>query len=220
MTVVETLASPYDPSMSMLVATQVTAIATAALAALAIAAGITAGRALWLQAQEVRILKQDHDREVNDRRGAQASAVFMWENRPIMPSSSGGGTYPVNAAVKNASDKPIYDLYFIWNWNGVIHQRYQRSAEGLLMPGEEAKASYNAPNLKMRDSYGAYVIFRDTAGVIWLRKPDGYLIELTPNEAEKLQPGKELPVRVRKIPSRSSATSPSWYGVMGGSDPF
>jgi hypothetical protein len=136
----ETSVAPYDPFMSMLMAAEVTAISTALLAVFALAAGSIATRALVLQARQVRYLKDDHEREAKERREAQASAVFMWEDRPLpLPAQGTGGSqaYPVIATVKNASDRPIYDLYFLWGWGRLIHQRNQRSPGGRLMPGEE-----------------------------------------------------------------------------------
>jgi hypothetical protein len=90
--------------MSLIIATQLTAVATVALAVLALAAAILAGLAFRKQSQEVAILAKQNDRDTAERRRAQAAQVYtvVVDRRP---------EYSPPYA-QNGSDFPVYDAQF------------------------------------------------------------------------------------------------------------
>ena len=70
--------------MSLIFATQLTAVATVALAVLALATAIVAGIALSKQSRQLTILAEQNDRDRAERHQAQAARV--------LPA---GGVHPV-----------------------------------------------------------------------------------------------------------------------------
>jgi len=110
--------------MSLIAATQFTAVATGVLAAGAIITAIFAIVAFHKQSQEVGLLLEQAAREAEDRRKAQAAKVFV----------AVGGLTPDMAdkvRMRNSSDQPIYDLAASWA-DGAELQRVPH-----LMPGGE-----------------------------------------------------------------------------------
>jgi hypothetical protein len=69
--------------MSLIFATQLTAVATAALAVFALAAAILAALAFRKQAQEVGILQRQSTREAQEHRMAQAARVYTGIPRTV-----------------------------------------------------------------------------------------------------------------------------------------
>lgn len=114
---------PNGP-VSLIAATQFTAIATGVLAAGAIITAIFAIMAFRTQSQEVGLLLKQAVREAEDRRRAQAAKVFV---------AVGGLTPDMADEVRmhNSSDQPIYDLAVSWA-DGAELQRVPH-----LMPGRE-----------------------------------------------------------------------------------
>ena len=68
--------------MSLIFATQLTAVATVALAALALAAAIVAGIALSKQSRQLAILAEQDDRDIAERHRAQAARVYTFVADP------------------------------------------------------------------------------------------------------------------------------------------
>jgi hypothetical protein len=87
--------------MSSDLSAEITAIATAALTALAIVTAVFAFLAYRKQSQEVRILRKQNEREADERRRAQAARVFTG-----VPRGQDGEVLPY---VQNASKLPVYD---------------------------------------------------------------------------------------------------------------
>jgi ABC-type anion transport system duplicated permease subunit len=67
--------------MSLIAAAQWTAVATIALAAFAIVTAVFAFLAFRKQTAEVDLQRKEFERAAEDRRRAQASRVFMWQER-------------------------------------------------------------------------------------------------------------------------------------------
>ena len=157
--------------MSLLVATQLTAVATAALAVLALAAAILASLAFSKQSQEVAILLKQSERDAADRRKAQAAQIFI----ATPPDSE----RPDTPYAHNASNLPIYEAKFWYSGqyslSGYGNPASAASDLGTIKPGEA-----KGPNLRYADEWAlAHTIltFRDAAGVHWTRMPDGTLKE-------------------------------------------
>lgn len=160
--------------MPLLVATQVTAVATAVLALFAILSALFAYLAFGSQSAEVRLLQQERVREAAERRRVQASKIFLWERREKTVARP--PKHEVTAQVRNSSEQPIYDVRYIWrvpNGKDVLIARRRP-----LMPGETASSTVPVPQGVNPPSFGAHVVFRDAAGVRWRVQPDGVLGDL------------------------------------------
>jgi len=150
--------------MSLIFATQLTAVATLALAILALAAAGFAGLAFWRQSQEVRLLQQQNKQDIDERRIAQAARVFLaaQEEPPFM----------VSPRAHNASDLPIYDAQIWYAEPGGVSGPEE---VGMIMPGHAARAEQS---FSFKDALKTFTLtFRDAAGVLWVRLPDGHLTE-------------------------------------------
>ena len=189
-------APAYSSPMSLVFATQLTAVATAVLAVFAIVTAVFAilafrkqsqevrdqASVLALQAAELRESLAERKREAAERRRAQAGRVFVSaEPNPKISD-------PVNSIAlraENTSQQPIYDLTFMWRegtgeWSGPEY----RFPFPVLMPGEQK--GFNTvfePSLPYQDflmdtsRLAAAVVFRDAAGVCWRLRSDGQLDE-------------------------------------------
>jgi hypothetical protein len=146
--------------MSLIAATQLTAVATAALALFAFLTAVYAIRAFRKQSKEVGLLMGQAAREAEERRKAQAAQVFV---------TIGGLTPDMAELVRmvNSSDQPIYDLVASWV-DGAELQRVPH-----LMPGEVNPFSAALPA-----GAGPWVVqleFHDAAGLSWRRTSGGGL---------------------------------------------
>lgn len=155
--------------MSVVFATQLTAVATLALAVLALATAVLAllawrkqsrevrdqAEMLRLQAEEFRQLSADRERDAVVRRRAQAAQVYAWQ------------TWVDDAAVfhvRNTSQQPIYYLHFEWQREPVDLGVLQGYAEP-LMPGEERATTDESRTAD--DFHIIAALFYDSAGVWW-----------------------------------------------------
>ena len=163
--------------MSLIFATQLTAVATAALAAFAIFTGVFAYLAYRKQTQEVGILQKQMDEQLKatarqsdalelqakERHRAQASKIFIVED-----SAAG---HENDFKLVNSSDQPVY--------KAIVH--VQRNSGdpwasqdiGTLLPGASL-------DVVTSQSGKTVLTFRDAADFYWLRAPDGELIERHP----------------------------------------
>jgi hypothetical protein len=199
--------------MSLLAATQITAIATVVLALGAIITAWFAIKAFGKQSKEVSLLQQQADRDIDQRRRAQAAQVFV-ECRPVATEIAGtmeeamvrtGNDVPEPHIVKahNASDLPIYKLAVIWTRSGglgeppymtrsLIPAKDLQTLAPRLMPGETI-AGRHTPSYAIP---WVWLLFRDAAGVEWRTSEDGYLFEETKWRSGRLagRPGPDGPV--------------------------
>jgi hypothetical protein len=184
--------------MSDHVATQLTAVFTGILAVGAIVTAILAFLAFRAQSKEVGLLQRQNKREACDRRRAQVSRVFIWQE--VVEEAGQSQQSPVPAAVdlasgvrqvrlithvRNTSEQPVYELVIMSTDRSTTFTK-KREKE-VLLPGaadvEHARWAQAPSHLPPdRDLYDAKVEFRDSAGVRWLRCLDGELTEL-PNRA-------------------------------------
>jgi hypothetical protein len=136
---------------------------------------------LELQARELRESLDARKREAAERRRAQASKVFIWEERTLGPTTitqtpgATGQDWWVTAHVSNTSDQPVYDLEFRWQQGAALSGQPDHIAQ--LLPGAEVQKARIAPLGAEVIHFGAVLRFRDAAGVNWLRRPDGELSE-------------------------------------------
>jgi hypothetical protein len=193
--------------MSDLFSTQLTAVATTALAVFAIITATVAALAFRKQSQEINLLREQlrdqkelgerqarvlelqnkelveslEERKLNreQRYREQATRIFIWEERRYSGM--------VIAHVKNTSAQPIYDVEVSWSAGFKVCGTY--TFDQPLLPGDE-KVSNSAQDVSVPETMdpatlGADLWFRDAAGTSWRARPDGIV--------EEVPPGKEPP---------------------------
>jgi hypothetical protein len=155
--------------MSVVFATQLTAVFTAILGVGAIVTGILAGLAFRKQAQEVGLLLEQNKRDAEERRRAQAAQVFTGTPQRTREDT---GLRPY---VMNASDSPVYDARL---WRADSDGLPEPDDLGVIMPRENI-SSDRGPIYGTRDTalWDAILTFTDAAGYRWIRMPDGALTE-------------------------------------------
>jgi len=138
---------------------------------------------LDLQVTELRESLAERKREAEQRHRAQASRVFITNERhPTVPAgySEPENAEPfVTATVHNTSDQPIYDAELHWYLGVVGHGDPDPEPLGTVLPGDDASRTRAFPARVNMDLSGATVRFTDANRVRWLRRPDGYLREFT-----------------------------------------
>ena len=158
--------------------TWITAIATVGLLIGAIITAIYAIRAFREQSREVGILLEQNDRDIRDRRRDQASRVFVHEERYTYHAVGKPSEKDITAYVHNTSEQPVYDVAFRWHSWGEPYTENRRDEP--LMPGAKDHDSARVPLDADPEQFGAFVIFRDRAGVRWRAHPDGRFDEIEP----------------------------------------
>jgi hypothetical protein len=151
--------------MSVDFSTQLTAVATLALAALALATAVLAGFALRKQAKEVSTLLEQNRHGTEERHRYQASKVFLG----VRPRKR----LHVRPYARNASDFPVYDAKTWYLESGNISGP---DPLGIIMPGERPFAKRPLPPAEALSS--TYLTFRDTEGRYWVRAANGDFREL------------------------------------------
>lgn len=181
--------------MSLIFATQLTAVATAVLAVFAIVTAVFAilafrkqsqevrdqASVLALQASELRESLKQREREAEQRHRGQASRVFITQDAaPTVPTGyaeqEGVGPF-VTATVTNSSDQPIYNTGLRWHLGPGLHGEPNPDPIGTILPGRDATRMREFPHGADIDNSGADVIFTDSNNVRWIRRPDGYFKE-------------------------------------------
>ena len=154
--------------MSLIFATQLAAIATAALAVGAIVTAIFAILAYLKQKQEISHLLKESEREGLERRRAQAARVFTCvPHDPVRL---------VSPYAKNTSDSPVYGAQL---WYTGPRGLTGPDELGMIAPGATAPTTIS-PRFSVADALENTILtFRDASGVHWIRMPDGMLTEQT-----------------------------------------
>jgi hypothetical protein len=183
--------------MSEIAAEQLAAVATLALAVLALATAVLAllawrkqsrevrdqAEMLKLQAEELRQVSADREREAQARHRAQAAQVYIWID-PVHVEADGEETpdITVRAHVRNTSPQPIYDLCFEWFTFTLDADRptvLTYWGQAPLTPGDTASPVIpKLPGfLANPDDVTVAASFRDRNQVTWRIQPGGYLEE-------------------------------------------
>jgi hypothetical protein len=183
--------------MSLLAATEMTAIATAVLAAGAILTSVFAGLAfskqsrqlkdqqgineklrkvLTLQAQDLTATSAIRDRDTGELRQAQARQVFLvkkWHERdPALDQVTANLTSQQHSPVlvmtiENSSDRPIHDVELRWDVDGV-----PADVEDTWKTFEpHVKQSKTRPIPTGNESLTAVLRFTDANDFAWERRP-------------------------------------------------
>lgn len=194
--------------MSLIFATQLTAIATAILAAFAIITAWYARRAFLKQSQEVsdqgemlkvQSEKLDEQRNINaeqtrvlslqarelqasldQRRRAQAAQVFI----VIEGSENREGRITLTATARNTSQLPVYDLWVRWRTGR--GEFGAPSVAPLFLPAETKASEVIWTEAAGMSGTGVSLDFRDAAGVHWRTTDRGVLTELCGTASQSL----------------------------------
>jgi len=153
--------------MSLLAATWIGACANAGLLIGAIITAIYAIKAFRKQSEEVWLVQEQIQRDVYQRRRAQASQVFISvELRAFMDNPE---DKRATACLRNTSAQPVYDVVL-----GLGETGEQRRP--VLLPGDE----FVLPGIGTAfasDMRRVWTTFRDCTGVRWRTAADGQLAE-------------------------------------------
>lgn len=156
--------------MSLIAATQLTAVATGVLALFAIVTALFAILAFRKQSQEVGQLLKDAAREAEDRRRSQATKIFVWVVEDL---GSGSGLF---VHVKNTSKQPVYDVEI--SADGMEPTRTVIPGGGPCLPGQEGAVATSALGDDAAAAPPVQLDFRDATRRRWRTTSRGELIEL------------------------------------------
>jgi hypothetical protein len=153
-----------------------TAWATLALAVLALAAAILATLAWRAQKTELTMLRQDHEREAQERREAQVNRVYIWdkfENIDVSPEGTGDRHGSVKSVeLRNSGEQPIYDITFVWYVNGQLAAQHQWALP--LFPKEDPFSDWwEVPAGRAATEINVAAFMRDSNGNGWRISPNG-----------------------------------------------
>jgi hypothetical protein len=137
---------------------------------------------LELQVQELQETLAERKREAEGQRRVQASKVFLWEEHLDREPGWQGWKdgEPVVFAVAhvvNSSDQPVYDVELRWRRGASSWGEPNPQPLPTVMPGKEVTRGRKFPPDTNMAVSGAALWFRDAAGVAWLRRRDGELME-------------------------------------------
>jgi hypothetical protein len=143
-------------------------------------------RVLGLQAKELQESQDERKRQAELGRSYQARFVFLTEE-PFGGRKDGRGSGmiggigtlqpSVTAMAHNTSDQPVYDAELRWHMGSAGHGEPNPEPIGTLLPGAVHASKRSFPEGTNLEVSGAVLRFRDAAGVIWMRLPDGGLTE-------------------------------------------
>jgi hypothetical protein len=186
--------------MSVDLSGEITAIATAVLAAFAIITAVVAYMAFRRQTQEVGILQQQMKeqqdvlaREARERHRAQAARVFI----SLDYGDKQDDKRSAHFTVANTSDQPVYDAEIRWRHTQreAHHPVIRHTQLGTILPGDRPTVYPARIDLGARadpdDDRFTVLIFRDAAGAMWTRTLDGDLSELGTPDPDQQAPDQE-----------------------------
>jgi hypothetical protein len=157
---------------SLLLATWIVAVATAGLLVGAVITAIYAARAFSKQSEGIKLAREQSDRDIQQRRQAQAAQVFIVIASGV-PASPG---VQVLTEASNTSRQPVYDIAVKWRMNtgefGAVAFKPQ------LMPEETGRFVQTWTADLGISGLGVKIEFRDAAGVHWRTNDRGELAEL------------------------------------------
>jgi archaellum component FlaG (FlaF/FlaG flagellin family) len=134
-------------------------------------------KVLRLQAEELRASLDDRQNQAAERHRAQASLIYIWEDRATRQALDTGAVNTVTVHIRNTSEQPIYDVHFSWRANGLRH--HQTIHDKPLKPGEEDSDISPVTTGIDPSAFSAVAIFRDRSDWWWRAWPDGRLDDLT-----------------------------------------
>jgi uncharacterized protein YneF (UPF0154 family) len=181
--------------MPLTTPTWIAAIATVVLAIGVLIAVYFARKAFQAQSRQLRSQHEINEKlaeaiplqtkelheSLDERRRVQAAQVFIELDRVAPPASSSTAAetapWRLTLTVHNTSKQPVYDLYVIWQLGTVRMGKPDPMAR--LMPGCDASFERRGPQEATDPAaLGAFVAFRDAAGIRWAVREDGTLTDI------------------------------------------
>ena len=139
-----------------------------------------------LQAEDLRASLAERVRSAAAIRRAQASRVFLAQEVRALDQATrwfmelgdrADSMRMVAVTVRNTSDQPVYDTELRWQRGSAPYGEPPIEPLGTVLPGNEVAVSRTYPAETNFDVAGGVVTFRDSAGVTWMRRRDGELLE-------------------------------------------
>jgi hypothetical protein len=165
-------------------------------------------RVLELQATELQESLKQRQRETLERQSAQASLVFVWQQRTVVNALDKLPEHTVTVHVHNTSNQPVYDIWFTWQSGDTKYSPMWR--EKPLMPDETDFHSAPLPADADPGTFGPVVIFRDRAKLWWQAQPDGQLEQLPAGSEPQHSPVTSQTARLPNVtganPNRTNRT--------------
>ena len=174
--------------------TWITGIATAGLLVGAIITAVYAVKTFRGQAEQIAILRKENDRQADERRRAQAAAVYIG----IPPRS----IRLVQPAAYNASKVPVYDAQFWYSGPGGVDGPDNL---GVIAPGPTGLNGRQIPYEEAVEH--AILTFRDAEGARWVRMPGGALepqTRPTARESVLAALGQPVPAAAESAPAEAA----------------
>jgi hypothetical protein len=84
----------------------------------------------------------------------------------------------ITATVVNSSNQPIYEVDVYWRRGSDPCGELNPEHLGTIMPGQSVESTRKYPPEADLDKCGTELTFRDSDGIVFLRRPDGYLTDL------------------------------------------
>jgi hypothetical protein len=142
---------------------------------------------LELRASEFRESLDQRKREAELQHRDQATRMFIGETRQDPERGQPAEFYlrqgkpsvgpAVLAYVKNTNNRPVYEAELRWHRGSKGHGKPNPEPLRSLVLGDEKVAVREFPPGTNLAASGTVLRFRDAAGVIWIRRPDGGLTE-------------------------------------------
>lgn len=171
---------PWTRGMSLLIATWIGAIATVVLAVGAVVTAWYAIKAYRDQSKQTRLLQDQTIRDIEFRRRAQASGVFVWvEDRAYDDNPD---DMRAAACIRNTSNQPVYDVAL------GLGEAIEKCWAVLMPEGEHVRPGLGTPFAD--GTRPVWAEFRDSAGVRWRADAMGGLTELPEDEAKQAGVGR------------------------------
>lgn len=169
--------------MSEIFAVQLTAVATLALAFLALATAVFAGGAFRTQNRQFQDQLHERNRKAEERPPRPGSPGLHLAGPPEEHYSIGRPRETnITGHARNTSRQPVYDLRITWlNAGEPLGINIEPIAP--LMPGEQETSPCPVPPEIDPDGITASARFRDRAGLWWCIRSDGRLEEFGLNGA-------------------------------------
>lgn len=182
---------------SIIWATWITALATAGLLIGAYFTAKYAAKTFCEQADQVKLLQQQAERDIQERRRAQAAQVFIVITSGV-PASPGVGVQ-VTAEARNTSSQPVYDIAVEWRTNTGPFGNVMLKPQ--LMPEETTLFTQTWTEAQGLHGLSIKIEFRDASGIHWRTNDRGELTELC---------GQTSPLRDRCVYEPGHDGSHSW----------
>lgn len=141
-------------------------------------ASATQAEVLELQARDLRKSLQEREREAKRRVREQARFVYLTETRHEGVHGGPLDSEPpsILAVAVNTSNQPVYEAAIYYSTGDSPHGEPENL--GVIPPGQKVPRTREYPPGTDISTCHAQLTFRDADGIVFVRRPDGYLEDL------------------------------------------